>query len=233
MSTSNVASSESFILKNVRLDWHNLWTPGKPLDEALAADPSKWKYDATVIFDKGSANNELAKAAFIESAKKLWGDNAGVVCQAMEMKAKALRDGDLYLTAEGKLRENYIGKMYISAKNAAKPKVAATWKYKDSIVHIGEDGQGYIDGTVCHDVPFEIIKPYRGCHVDMKMHFLACKANPALRTSNMVIARLEAIRFVDHGEAFGAAAPSAEGFDFDEAPAMAVSDKATNDSFGL
>jgi hypothetical protein len=233
MSTSNVASSESFFLKNVRLDYNNLWTPGKPSDPILAADPSKWRYDATVIFDKGSPNAELAKAAFIEAAKKLWEGNAAAVCQAMEMKAKSLRDGDLYLTAQGETRPNYVNMMYVVAKNAIKPKVAATFKHNDNIVYIGEDGQGYIDGTVCHDVPFEIKKPYRGCYVDIKMNFLACKANTELRTGSMIIGRLEAIRFVADGEAFGAAAPSAEGFDFDDAPQMMVADKATQDSFGL
>lgn len=207
--------SDDVVLKDVRLDYHDIFQPGKPRSEKDQADPKKWKFKAKGIFEPGSDADRVAKAAMTQAAVKLWGENAGNMVRTMSKNNIALRDGNDYLDNNGAQRPNYIGMKYISASNNrdSKPQVVAPKKHNGKWISIGEDGKGYIDGQLLTNPPYEIVKPYRGCRVDLKVRFVAMKSD-GKDMPNQVFAKLIAVLFRRDDEAFGGGGTnSAEGFD--------------------
>lgn len=179
------------ILKNVRLSYPDLHKPGKPLN-----DGDTPKYGAQFIFDTDSSAAADAKAALTAAAKETFGDNWQAIVGAMEKSKKCLRKGDDNLTKDGAIRDGYGGKLYLVARNKAKPLLIGGRK----------DANGQFP-----TLTEESGKPYGGCYVNVKVDIKAMKAKD--RIPNQVYATLLTVQFVSDGEAFGAAPATAEGFD--------------------
>lgn len=179
------------ILKNVRLSFPDLWKPGKPMNEGDAP-----KYGAQFIFDADSEAGKAAQEALIAAAKETFGENWKAIVGAMEKSKKCVRKGDDNLTKDGVVRDGYAGKLYLVARNKAKPLIIGPRK--------GADGQFPV-------LTEEGGKPYGGCYVNVKVDIKAMKAKEKI--PNQVYASLLTVQFVSDGEAFGAAPGTAEGFD--------------------
>ena len=223
---SNFANSKSVVLKHVRLDFFDIFKPGAPMAEKDKADPKKWKYKVKAIIEKGSEAETAAKAAMVEAARALWGDNAKNVVPNITANSKALRDGNANIDTNGAIRPEYAGKLFISASNASKPQVVGPQKVNGKFVTIMEDGTCQIDGMQVQ-APYKITVPYRGCYVNLKVQMVAGKSFKTASGEtlpNQIYAKFEALQFVGDGEAFGAGPTSAEGFDDEAVPAAAGDD---------
>ena len=212
---SNFASSKPVILKRVRLDFFDIFKPGKPLE-----DGGKWKYKVKAIMEADSEALNVAKAAMGEAARALWGDNAKNVVPNITANSKAVRDGNGNMDTSGNVRPEYAGKFFISASNDSKPQVVAPRKLNGKFVTITEDGRGFVDGLdVTDSLDFPITVPYRGCYVNVKVTFVAGKSFKTASGKtlpNQIYAKLEAIQFFADGDAFGAGPTNADGFDEEE-----------------
>ena len=190
------------ILKNVRLSYPDLHKPGKPLN-----DGDTPKYGAQFIFDQDSSAAIEAKNALTAAAKETFGENWQAIVSAMEKSKKCLRKGDDNLTKDGAVRDGYGGKLYLVARNKAKPLLIGGRKDANGQFPVLTEESG---------------KPYGGCYVNVKVDIKAMKAKD--RIPNQIYASLMTVQFVADGEAFGAAPGTAEGFDEvegAEAPATA------------
>lgn len=217
----NFENSASVILKNVRLDFFDLFTPGAPMSEKDKADPKKWKYKVKAIIETGSPALQLASGAMLEAATKLWGAaNAANVVRSITANSKAVRNGNDVLMGDGSVNPAYKDKFFVSASNASKPQVIAQKLHNGKFVTITQQGRGMVDGLdVTDELGYAITVPYRGCYVNLKMQFVAGKSfkPPSGEVlPNQVFGRLEAVQFVRDGEAFGAGPTSAEGFGDEE-----------------
>lgn len=213
MANNNFEESDSIILPDVRLDFFDLWTPGKPQSQADQANPKKWKYKAKVIFPIGSEADKRAQAAMVVAAKKLWGDNYANVIRTISKNSLALRNGDDNLDDKGAVREQYVGMKYVSCSNGTKPEVVAPRRINGKFINISADGRGFIDGQELSPPPYEIVAPYRGCYVNLKLKFVAGKSD-GKELPNQIFGKLEAVQYLREGEAFaGGGVNSAEGFD--------------------
>ncbi len=211
---SQFESSAPVILKNVRLDYFDVYEKAPPVKESDRADPKKWKYKAKGIFAPDSEAAAVAKKAFMEAATKLWGANASNVIKAMSKNNKAIRQGDESLLADGSIRPELEGMLVISGSNQVKPPVVGPKRINGKFVDISADGRAFQDGAEMVPPPYKITAPYRGCYVNLKVQFIAGKAKGEL--PNQVYAKIEAVQFVSDGEAFGNGPASAEGFGDEE-----------------
>lgn len=179
-------------LKSVRLSFPDIWRPGKPQNEGDTP-----KYGGQFIIEPGSENEKIAKEAMMAAATEAFGVNWAAIVKAMEKSKKCLRIGNDNLDKEGNIRDGYIDKIYIVARNKAKPAiVAAKAKNADGSWNYLTEADG---------------KPYGGCFVNAKINIKAMKAKDKI--PNQIYATLEAIQFVRDGDAFGAGPGTAEGFD--------------------
>lgn len=191
------------ILKNVRLSFPDLHKPGKPLN-----DGDTPKYGAQFIFDADSAAAKDAKDALTAAAKECFGENWAAIVGAMEKSKKCLRKGDDNLTKDGAVRDGYAGKLYLVARNKAKPLLIGGRRDASGNFPVLTEESG---------------KPYGGCFVNVKVDVKAMKAKD--RIPNQIYASLLTVQFVSDGDAFGAAPGTAEGFDEVEgAPELATAD---------
>lgn len=201
-------ASKDVILKNVRLYWGDLWKPAVPGSQAKDKTP---KYGATVILENGSDNHKAMTAAILEVARAEWGEHAMTVLQAMEASKKCLRKGDNYLTKEGAVRPEFVGKWYVVARNKQRPAVVAHRMLNGKFIDLDEAGRPTIDGmppTV--DLPFGVKAPYNGCYINLKLQVYSMKAKGEV--PNSVNGSLMAVQFAGDGPAFGSAPGTAEGF---------------------
>lgn len=207
---SNFASSNSVILKRVRATWLDVFKPG----EGMNGGAPKFKVSALVEPD--SENAKLCKAAMLDAAKKLWAENAVNVVKSMAANNKALRNGNDKLNDDGSVRPEYADMLYVSSSNKQKPQVVGPKKHNGQFVTITEAGRGTVQGLdVTSELGWEIKPPYRGCYINLKLQFVAGKSFKGSNGEiipNQVYAKVEAVQFVDDGEAFGAGPTSAEGF---------------------
>lgn len=202
-------------LKDVRLDYNDLFVPKAPKDKPNQ-EP---KYRLKAIIYRGTDAEKVAKEAILAAAKKAWGDNAANVFRALGKNEKAVRNGDDYLDNNGAKRPEYDGNLFISASNKAKPAVVGPKKVNNKFVTIHADGQCSIEGVVQDPPPYKITVPYRGCRVNLKVTFVAMKGGQmpsGEKVSNQVYAKIEAVQFLRDDAPFGAGAASAEGFDDEE-----------------
>lgn len=222
-------SSPPLFLNNCRLAWADIFTP----------DKDNQKFKAVGLFDPESPNKKIAQDAMIVAAKGLWGDNAINVIRSMPGNSKALRNGNDKLDTNGAIRPDYAGLLFVSASNKAKPQVIAPRKFNGEFVIIGPDGRGYVKGLdVTKELGYELIVPYRGCYVNMKIEMVAGKSFETTKDGkkeqvpNQIFGRLLAIQFKGDGKAFGPGQTSAEGFEEEEvsesAPASSIDE---NDLF--
>ena len=189
------------ILKNVRISFPDLFKPGKPMNEGDAP-----KYGCQSIIEAGSDAEKVAKAAMAQTAQETFGANWQAIVKAMEKTKKCLRTGDDNLDKEGNIREGYAGKMYLVARNKAKPALVGGKNADGSFKHLTEE-----DG-----------KPYGGCYANVKVDIKAMKAKEKI--PNQIYASLLAVQFVRDGDAFGAAPGTPEGFDDIEGAPAGVGD---------
>lgn len=179
------------ILKNCRLSFPDLWKPGKPMNEGDVP-----KYGAQFIFDADSEAGKAAQEALISAARETFGENWKAIVGAMEKSKKCVRKGDDNLSKEGLVRDGYAGKLYLVARNKAKPLIIGPRKGADGTFPVLTEDGG---------------KPYGGCYVNVKVDIKAMKAKDKI--PNQVYASLLTVQYVSDGEAFGAAPGTAEGFD--------------------
>lgn len=179
------------ILKNVRLSYPDLFKPGKPMNDGDAP-----KYGAQFIFDQDSEAAKAAKQALVSAAQEAFGANWQAIVNAMEKSKKCVRRGDDNLTKDGAIRDGYAGKLYVVARNKAKPLLIGPRKGADGQFPVLTEADG---------------KPYGGCYVNVKIDVKAMKAKEKI--PNQIYATLLTVQFVADGEAFGAAPGTSEGFD--------------------
>lgn len=220
---SNFASSKSVILKNARLQWADLYTPG----EGMEGGPAKYKVVA--LFEKDSEAHKTAKAAMLEAATAMWKANAPSVIKTITANSLAVRDGNSKIGDDGSVRKEFQDMYFISAANQNKPQVVSQRKHNGDFVTIAESGAAYVRGLdVTNELGFPVTVPYRGCYVNLKVTFVAGKAHQTANKKNLpnqVYAKLEAIQFLRDGEAFGSGPTSAEGFDDEDVEASADADE--------
>jgi len=114
----------------------------------------------------------------------------------MEKTKKCVRRGDDNLTKDGAIRDGYAGKVYLVARNKAKPLLIGPRKGPDGQFPVLDEASG---------------KPYGGCYVNVKVDIKAMKAKD--RIPNQIYASLQTVQFVADGESFGSAPGTSEGFD--------------------
>lgn len=189
-------------LKDVRLSFPDLWKPGKPVNPTDTP-----KFGGQFIIEPGSQNEKIIKEAMIAEAQATFGANWQAIVGAMEKSKKCFRKGDENLDNSGAIRLGYAGKMYIVARNKAKPAiVGAKAKKPDGSWNYLTEADG---------------KPYGGCYVNVKLNIKAMKAKEQI--PNQIYATLEAVQFVRDGESFGAGPGNPEGFE-DENDDAAIPD---------
>lgn len=216
---SNFASSKPVILKNVRLQWADIYTPSSG---EIAGKKTEPKYKVVALFAKDSEAMNVGKQGLLEAARALWGSNAQNVVEQISANSKAIRAGNSKLNDDGSVRAEFKDLFFISASNKQKPQIVAPKLFNGKFVTITEAGRGLADGLDVTDQLGYVIKaPYRGCYVNLKVQFVAGKAfksNSGEMIPNQVYAKLEAIQFVRDGEPFGAGPTSAEGFGEEDIP---------------
>jgi hypothetical protein len=226
---SNFNSDKTIIMKRCRLAWADIYTPG----EGMNGGPPKFK--VTGLFTPDSEASKIGKASMVTAARGLWGDNAVNVIRSMAANSKAIRSGNDKMDDKGNVREEYKDMQFISASNKAAPRVVGpkrvTGKHKrlegggeidlgnePTFVDIHEDGTCSVKGVKIVP-PYKITVPYRGCYVNLKVQMVAGKqftGQDKQVVPNQVYAKIEAVQFVEDGEAFGAGPATAEGFDDEE-----------------
>lgn len=218
--SNNFENSESVVLKNVRLDYFDLFKPAPSQEPSKKDNRDHDRYRARAIFEKGTEAYSQAAKGLMEAATKMWGANAKTMLESIPANSKAVRNGNTNLDKAGNIRPEYADKFFIQASNKSQPQIVAQARHEGKWVSIGENGRGYVNGRDVTDaLAFEIVKPFRGCYVDLKVTFVAGKAQTlqnGQKLPNQVYAQVEAVKFVKKGEAFGRGATSAEGFEDEE-----------------
>lgn len=182
------------ILPEVRLSYPDLWRPGAPPKDK-PNEPGK--YGCHGIFAPGSEAYKRATAAVIQVAQQKFGPHWQAVLESLAKDKKCLRNGNLNLASDGKVRDGYADHFYIVAKNKLAPIVIGRGGAQDVLTE--QSG-----------------KPYGGCYVNLKVDIYAMD-KPGFGKS--INASLLAVQFVRDGESFGGARPNADGFEaFDDEP---------------
>lgn len=180
------------ILPEVRLSYPDLWRPGPPPKDK-PNDPGK--YGCHGIFAPGSEAYKRAAAAVLNVAQQKFGPNWQAILESLAKDKKCLRNGNLNLSTDGKVRDGYADHFYIVAKNKLAPIVI---------------GRGGISDILTEQSG----KPYGGCFVNLKVDIYAMD-KPGFGKS--INASLLAVQFVRDGDAFGGSRPNADGFEaFDD-----------------
>lgn len=174
------------ILKDVRLSFPDLHTPGQPPANSQDKTP---KYGGQFIFAKDSEAYKVAFAEFCRVAQEKFGANWQTVVAALAKDKKALRDGNFNLAKDGTVRDGYKDMFYIVARNKAKPAI--------------------VDQRV-QPLTADSGKPYGGCYVNAKVEFYAMD-KPGFGKS--INATLKAVQFVRDGQAFAGGPGTADGFE--------------------
>ncbi|MDC2859088.1 MULTISPECIES: ssDNA-binding protein [Delftia] len=220
---SNFASSKPVILKNIRLQWGDLFQAASGEINGKKTEP---KFKAVGLFPPGSDAAAQAKAGLLEAATALWGANAENVLVNISANSKAVRNGNSKIDDAGAVRPEFKDMLFISCSNKQRPQIIAPKLLDGKFVTITEDGRGMVNGIDVTDRLGYVLKaPYRGCYVNLKVQFVAgkaFKANSGEMIPNQVYAKLEAVQFVRDGEPFGAGPTSAEGFGEEEVSQEAV-----------
>lgn len=189
------------ILKNVRLSFPDLRKRGRPAKDK-PNEPGK--YGAQGIMDKESEAHILLRNTLIAVAKERWPESYVSIIKSLGNDKKCLRDGDLNLDGNNKVREEYKGKVYVKASNKDPvPLIAAIAKRTE----VGPDG---VERKVWNLLPPESGKPYGGCYVNLKVDVYAMDSKDH---GKGIHASLLAVQFVKDGTSFGGAPATPDGFD--------------------
>lgn len=111
---SNFASSKPVILKNVRLQWGDLFQAASGEINGKKTDP---KFKAIGLFAKDSEATTVARTALLAAATELWGANAQNVVTNISANSKAVRDGNSKINDDGSVREEFKDMLFISCSN--------------------------------------------------------------------------------------------------------------------
>lgn len=222
MATNNFAYGKSVFLNDVRLQWGDIYRPGDAMEEGGTP-----KYKTVGLFAKDSSAASVARQAMLDVATQLWGANAETVLRNITANSKAVRDGNSKIDDGGNVKPEFKDLLFISASNKTAPRIVAPRRFNDQFVFITENGRGLLGNgeDVTEQLGYVLKAPYRGCHVNLKVQFVAGKAfvTPQKKqVPNQVFARLEAIQFLRDGEPFGAGPTSAEGFGEEDVSQAAV-----------
>ena len=176
-------------LKNVRLSFASLFK-AKPFGGAGRGgdDGGEPKFQGNFLLDPTTRSGK-ANIAKVEAAidHAIESHNWGGKAPKFAETKLPLRDG------ENVDYEGYEGTMYVSSNNAKRPKVFD--QDKEEVTHESDEGA-----------------PYSGCYVDAIVRIWAQDNKWGKRIN----ASLEAVRFREDGDAFGAAQVNADDFDDDE-----------------
>ena len=212
---SNFAYGKSVFLQDVRLQWGDLYRPGDAMEEGGTP-----KFKVVGLFARDSSAASVAKQAMLEVAGELWGGNAQQVLVNITANSKAVRDGNAKIDDAGNVKPEFKDMLFVSAGNKSKPQIVAPRKHNGQYVFITEEGRGTVGGVdVTDQLGYNLVVPYRGCRVNLKVQFVAGKAftnAQKKQVPNQVFCRLEAVQFLRDDAAFGAGPTSAEGFGDEE-----------------
>lgn len=212
---SNFAYGKSVFLQDVRLQWGDLYRPGDAMEEGGTP-----KFKVVGLFARDSSAASVAKQAMLEVAGELWGGNAQQVLVNITANSKAVRDGNAKIDDAGNVKPEFKDMLFVSAGNKSKPQIVAPRKHNGQFVFITEEGRGMAGGVdVTDQLGYNLVVPYRGCRVNLKVQFVAGKAflnAQKKQVPNQVFCRLEAVQFLRDDTAFGAGPTSAEGFGDEE-----------------
>ena len=139
---SNFASSKAVILKNVRLQWGDLFQAASGEINGKKTDP---KFKAVALFTKDSEATATARAALLAAATELWGANAQNVVANISSNSKAVRDGNSKIDDSGNVRPEFKDMLFISCSNKQRPQVIAQRLLDGKFVTITEAGRGLVD----------------------------------------------------------------------------------------
>jgi hypothetical protein len=191
-------------LRNVRISFANLFKPQEFKDAQTGK--VRWTYNVNALIPKylpdGSVNPQMAQCqeAIRQAIVARWGDKAPKI----PAERRCFRDGEPKDPDTGQreaLYDGYEGCCFLSAnKTVEGPEAPNPLVLIDS--RKGPDGKfprlKLSDG-----------KLYSGCVVDMIVRVYGFDGSK-LRVPDRVNASLEAVKFVRHGEAFGAKPVDAE-----------------------
>lgn len=223
------------ILKGVRLSYPDLAQPGNPPPDAKPG--TLGKHGGQFIFDISSENEKVARAAFTDAAKEMFGENWQAIVSTMEKSKKCIRKGDENLTTDGAIRDGYAGKLYIVARNKVQPLLIGPVRIMPKGTNDSEhsDGFGIVKGQsgslVYQGATVDGKMLYGGCIVNVKVDIRAMKANPAKRIPNQVYATLLTVQHAADGPSFGSARGTADGFEDEEATEAPAGTTAGEDLF--
>lgn len=172
-------------LKNVRLSFPDLHTPGTPMPGSTGGP----KYGGQFIFDKESDAYKVVSAEFARVAAEKFGTNWQTIVASLAKDKKAVRNGDMNLAKDGTVRDGYAGKFYVVARNKAKPAIV------DQRLQPLTEASG---------------KPYGGCYVNAKIELYAMDKPGQGKSIN---ATLLAVQYVADGVAFAGGPGTADGFE--------------------
>ena len=163
-------------VKNVRLAFPDLWVATTVKGEGKPA------FGASFLLPKDHPQVAAIKEAIKQTAVDKWGAKADQVLKASKAKDRyPLHDGDTKAQYSG-----YEGNLYISARNASRPKV--------------RDRDGTTDLTQADG------KPYSGCYVNAVLEFYAQNNS----YGQHVNATLLGVQFIKDGEAFAGGGTAAD-----------------------
>ena len=203
------------VLNKVRLAFFHGW---RKSEDTRATDGSimKGRFGGNGIFLPNSEAHGILQRAIFEAGQVLWKQNTQQVLDAIPRDKICLRNGNTQLMKDGSIRTGFAGMMFVAAYNSVAPAIAAhrLWippgKTQKVPVLIGEDGRGYVDGVdVTEQLPFQIIKPYAGCEVNMRVDVYAMDKTGRGKSVNC---SLVGVQFQGHGDPFTGGGASAEGF---------------------
>lgn len=175
------------MLRNVRLSFPDLFFPVefKPGD-------GKPRWNASFLVKPGDDNDKSIRSAIAAEAAATWGPKAAATLKSMEGQGNKY----CYVDGDTKGYDGYAGMMVIACHRAAKLRSGAP-NSAPLVLDADKTALGAAAG-----------RPYAGGYVNAKVSIYCQKGeNPGVRAS------FSAVQFVRDGEAFGAGAPTAEGFD--------------------
>ena len=182
-----VTANADFILKDVRLSFPTLW---EALEYQKGDGRPRWS--AVFLLQPGSDNDKLIRAHIAASAKATFGDK-------WESALKGIwgqNNKCCYMEGDRKAYDGYAGTMALSTHRAAITGKGS--KQSPPLILLRDKSPAAADGG----------KPYAGCYVNAKVSIYCTKGeNQGVRASFSVV------QFWRDGDAFGAAAPTADGFD--------------------
>jgi hypothetical protein len=198
------------LIKNARLSFANLARP-KERTDAKTKQVTGYSYELNALVPKADTEAvEALKEAVRKALAARWGDNPPKI----PADRRCLRDGEPKDEDSGKpapLYDGYAGCVYISASQRVDT------KDQPCPVQLLDSRKG-ADGKFPRLTPAEVrSKLYSGAYADVVISIYGFDGSKN-EVPNRVNASLEAVKFVAHGDAFGAKAVDADAL-FDEEPA--------------